>query len=92
MGGGLSVLLVEDTEDAGSDLVVDDGFVVFADNVDAELLIKCGALCNCDIGCEWKGRTTMSSDFNSNGSDSRPSPLSLSPLMNVPFELLTSLI
>jgi hypothetical protein len=37
MGGGLSVLLVEDTEDTGSDLVVDDGLVIFADNVDAEL-------------------------------------------------------
>ena len=46
MGGGLSVLLVEDAEDTGSDLVVDDGLVVFANDVDAELLIKCGVLCN----------------------------------------------
>ena len=46
MGGGLSVLLVEDTEDTGSNLVVDDCLVIFADNVNAELLIKCGALCN----------------------------------------------
>ena len=42
MGGGLSVLLVEDTEDTGSDLVVNDGFIVFADNVDAKFLVGCG--------------------------------------------------
>jgi len=42
MGSGLSVLLVEDTENTGSDLVVDDGLVVFADNVDAKFLIRCG--------------------------------------------------
>jgi len=41
MGGGLSVLLVEDAENACSDLMVDDGLVVFADDVDAELLINC---------------------------------------------------
>jgi len=40
MGGSLSVLLVEDTEDTSSDLVVDDGLVIFADNVDSEFLIK----------------------------------------------------
>jgi len=55
MGGGLSVLLVEDTEDTGSDLVVDDGLVVFTDNVDAEFLIRCGALCNC-VTLEANGR------------------------------------
>jgi len=38
MGSGLSAVLVEDT---GSDLVVDDGFVVFADNVDAKFLVEC---------------------------------------------------
>jgi len=42
MGSGLSVLFVEDTEDTGSDLVVDDGSVVFVDNVDTKLLIECG--------------------------------------------------
>ena len=42
MGGSLGVLLIEDTENMGSDLVVDDGLVVFADNVDAEFLIGCG--------------------------------------------------
>ena len=42
MGGGLSFLLAGDTEDTGSDLVVDDGFVVFADNADTKLLIECG--------------------------------------------------
>jgi hypothetical protein len=40
MGSGLSVLLVEYAEDTGGDLVVDDGLVVFTDDVDAELLIK----------------------------------------------------
>ena len=39
MSGGLSVRLVEDTEDADSDLAVDDG-LFFADNIDAELLIN----------------------------------------------------
>ena len=39
MGSSLSILFIEDTKNTSSDLVVDDGFVVFADNVDAELLI-----------------------------------------------------
>jgi len=42
MGSGLSVLLVEDAENTGSDLVVDDGLVVFVENVGAKLLIRCG--------------------------------------------------
>ena len=91
MGGSLSVLVVENAEDTGGDLVVNNGLVVFTDNVDAELLIKCCVAAH-DVGSGWKRLTTMSSDFNSNGSDSSPSPLSLSLLMNVPFELLTSLI
>ena len=41
MGGGLGILLVEDTKDTGSDLVVDDSFVIFADNVDAKFLVEC---------------------------------------------------
>ena len=32
-------LFVEYTKNTGSDLVADDGFVVFAENVDAELLV-----------------------------------------------------
>ena len=45
MGSGLSVLLVEDAENTGNDLAVDDGLVVFANDFDAEfLIIKCGAL------------------------------------------------
>lgn len=36
--------------------------------------------------------TTMSLVLSSNGSDSAPSGLSLSPFMKVPFELLTSLM
>jgi len=45
----------------------------------------------CDLRNEWKVLTMMSLDFNSNGSDSRPSPLRLLLLTNVPFELLTTL-
>ena len=45
MGSGLSILLVEDTEDMGSDPVVDDGFVVFTNNIDAKFLVGCGC-CN----------------------------------------------
>jgi hypothetical protein len=41
VGSILSVLLVENAENAGSDLVVDNGLVVFTDNIDAEFLIKC---------------------------------------------------
>ena len=39
-----------------------------------------------------KGRTTISSLLSSKGSDSWPSLLSLSPLINVPFELFISFI
>lgn len=42
MGGGLSVLLVEDAEDTGSDFVVDNGLVVLTDDVDTEFLVECG--------------------------------------------------
>ena len=41
MGRSLGFLLIEDTEDTGGDLVVDDGLVIFADNVNAKLLINC---------------------------------------------------
>lgn len=40
LGGGLGVLLIENAENTGSNLVVDDGLVVFADNVNAKLLIN----------------------------------------------------
>lgn len=36
-GRGLGVFWGEDDENAGRDLVVDDGFVIFTDNVDTEL-------------------------------------------------------
>jgi len=43
VGSGLNVLLVEDTENAGNDLVVDNGPVFLANNVDAKfLIIRCG--------------------------------------------------
>ena len=41
MGGGKGVLLVEDTEDTGSNPVEDDSFAVFAENVTAKFLIGC---------------------------------------------------
>ena len=41
MGGSLGILFIEDTENTGSNLVVDDGLVVFADNINAEFLIGC---------------------------------------------------
>ena len=41
MDSSLSVLLVEDTKDTSSDFVVNDGLVVFPNNVDTELLIRC---------------------------------------------------
>jgi hypothetical protein len=42
LGSGLSVLLIENAEDTSSDLVVDDSLVIFANDVDAKLLIKRG--------------------------------------------------
>lgn len=69
--------------------MVDDGLVVFADDVDAEFLTPINQHWSIDPRAR---RTTISSLFNSNGSDSTPSADSLSPLTNVPFELLTSLI
>ena len=44
MGGSSIVLLDKDREDAVSDLVADDSLIVFANNVDAKLLIKRGSL------------------------------------------------
>jgi len=41
MGRGLGFLFIEDAENTGGDLVVDDGLVVFADDVNAKLLINC---------------------------------------------------
>ena len=70
MNGGLGVPPVEDTEDAGSDLVVDDGFIVSADNVDGAsgsegpgLPSKRGALTD---------RPFASGNFDGDGSDLKP--------------------
>lgn len=68
---------------------MDDGSVIFADDVDTKLL-----------ACEQKQAhqresvkpTTMSSLFSSYGSLSTPSGERRTPLMNVPFEDLTSLM
>ena len=80
----------EDTGDPGSNFVVDDRFVVFSYDVDTEFLPARSGFMRA-----WRvtlRRTTISSVFSSNGSDSRPSALSRSLLMNVPFELFTSLM
>jgi len=41
MGSGLSIPLIEVLEGEDSDPVMDDNLIVFAINVDAELLNKC---------------------------------------------------
>lgn len=87
-GCHLNILFREDADDACGDFVVYDSSVVLADNVDTEFLRK-GQIC---YNIEKTPRTTMSSLLSSNGSDSRPSGLSRSPLMKVPLELLTSLM
>ena len=46
LGSGLGILLVEDAKNAGGDLVVNNGFVVFSDDVDAKFLMKCRGLYN----------------------------------------------
>ena len=38
LGGNLDVLVSEDAYDASRDFVVDDGFVVFSDDINAEFL------------------------------------------------------
>ena len=53
MGGSLSVLVVKNAEDTGGDLVVNNGLVVFTENVDAGLLIKCCVAAH-DVGSGWK--------------------------------------
>lgn len=65
IGSGLTVLLIEDTEDTGSDLVMAPGWT-WAFYVVMH-----------DIESGWKQLTTMLSDSNSNGSDVRPSTPSL---------------
>ena len=63
--------------------------VVFADDIDTKLL-------RADVTSITRvrktGITTMSSLFSSYGSDSTASILRRSPFINVPLELLTSLI
>jgi hypothetical protein len=100
-GGKLCFLLSEHANDASSDFVMNDCFVVFADDVDAKFLIEEVSMRGRD---DWRGgsreegceermtHTTISLVLSSNGSDSAPSALSLSPLMKVPFELFTSLM
>jgi hypothetical protein len=70
LGGSLCILLVGNTQNAGSHFVVDDGRVVF---VNSKFLISSGWPVKLyDVGSGWERLTTMSSDFNSNGSNSRP--------------------
>lgn len=40
LGSGLSVPLVDNSEDTGSDLAVNDGLVMFTHNVDREFMVK----------------------------------------------------
>ena len=84
--GDLRVVFGEYAHDPGGHFVVDDSFVVLADDVDTKFL---GGLSNRERE-GGQARTTISSDLRSYGSDSMPSPDSRSPLINVPFELLTS--
>ena len=42
LGSGLSVLFVENAEDTGGDLVVNNSLVIFTHDVDAEFLVKRG--------------------------------------------------
>ena len=42
MDSGLSILIVEDMENTGSDLVVDNCFDLFAHNIGTKLLIEGG--------------------------------------------------
>ena len=95
----LCFLLSKHTNDTSSDLVMNDGLVIFADDVDTKFLFKesengiimAVASGGGKVGVEIR-RTTMSPVLSSKGSDSAPSALSLSPLMKVPFELFTSLM
>jgi hypothetical protein len=84
-----SILLGEDTANTNGDLVVNDGLVVFADNVDVDSPHN-----NEEhrINEQANGCTTMLSELSLYGSLSRPSGLSHSRLMMVPFKLLTSLM
>ena len=75
--------------------------VIFTNDVDAEFLLEEMSMKHGDPGegervgggrKEGTRHTTMSLVLSSNGSDSAPSGLSLSPLIKVPFELFTSLM
>ena len=84
-----SILLGEDTANMNGNLVVNVGLVVFADDVDVDSLHN-----NEEhrINEQANGCTTMLSELSLYGSLSRPSGLSHSRLMMVPFKLLTSLM
>jgi hypothetical protein len=84
----LSILLIEDAYDSRGYFVMNDSLVVFSDDVNAKFL----GIFSIKIKILPSIHTTMSSLFSSNGSDSWPSLLNLSPLMKVPFELRTSFI
>lgn len=90
-GSELGFLFGKDANDASSNFMMNNCLVVFANNVDAEFLFE-----EMDestvVKREGTRHTTMSLVLSSNGSDSAPSGLSLSPLIKVPFELLTSLM
>jgi hypothetical protein len=83
-GAQLSILRPKHAIRSCSDLVMDYGPVVVADNVYSEFLSKLHIIRH--------RLTTMSSLFSSKGSLSTPSGLSLSLLTKVPFDDFKSLI
>jgi hypothetical protein len=88
--GYLGILFREDADDPSGYFVVNNGFIVFSNDVDTKFLEYITQ--NQDTTLAGYKLTTISSLLSSKGSDSWPSTLSLSPLINVPFELFTSLM
>ena len=86
--GNLRILLGKNADNAGRDLVMNNGLVILPHIINTEFL---GSMRECRT-IKNSTRTTMSSLLSSNGSDSVLSLLSRSPLMKVPLELLTSLM
>jgi hypothetical protein len=89
VGGDAGVLFGGDADDAGGNFVVDYELVVFTYDVDTALL---GWEVSEDLKRQENGHTKIPSDLSSYGSLSNASGLSRSLLMNVPFDLMTSLI
>ena len=100
MSSELCFLLGKNANDTGSNCMMNDGLVIIANNVDTKFLfeeIVNGRIKKEDSGGgrwgveRWRC-TTMLPVLSSKGSNSAPSALSHSPLINVPLELFTSLM